>query len=279
MQVLAPHGVSGVRTTTRRIEWKGHAVSLRILRTDAPARGVYIDYHGGGWAIGNAAMDDRVNARIAAECGLVVVSIDYTLLPDITLPQMIGQCAAAAGWVFEHAQAEFGASDIFIGGESAGAHLAACSILRLRARTDFSRLKAAVLFYGCFDLCGTPSARNAERRALVLHGPSIPDGLSRLVPGEAAARQHPDLSPLYADLSGLPAVLVLVGALDPLIDDSRLMAEQWRKQSGKAHLLFVPEAPHAFNRLPTRMAARTNAFVRQWIDEHLAPGALKAAAE
>src|SRR5690349_20414446 len=55
MQMLAPHGVAGVRTIIRRVEWKGHSVSLRILRANAPARGVYIDYHGGGWAIGNAA--------------------------------------------------------------------------------------------------------------------------------------------------------------------------------------------------------------------------------
>jgi acetyl esterase/lipase len=267
---LAPHGVPGVRATSRRIDWQGRSVALRILRTRAPARGVYIDYHGGGWSIGSAAMDDRVNARIAKDCGLVVVSVDYTLLPDIALPGMIAQCAAAADWVFEHAETEFGASDIVMGGESAGAHLAACSILRLRdSRKDFPRLKGVVLFYGCFDLSGTPSACNASRWALVLHGPSIQAGLARLAPGEAAGRQHPDISPVYADLRGLPPVLMLVGTRDPLIDDSRLMAKQWRAQSGNADLIVVPEAPHAFNRLPTRMAARTNAFVRTWVDEQL----------
>jgi acetyl esterase/lipase len=136
-----------------------------------------------------------------------------------------------------------------------------------------------VLFYGCFDLSCTPSARNASPWALVLHGPSIPAGLARLAPGDPAVRQHPDLSPVYADLRGLPPALMLAGMLDPLIDDSRLMAEQWTAQSGNADLVVVPEAPHAFNRLPTRMAARTNAFVRSWIDARLEAATVKTAAE
>ena len=62
-QALAPVGVRGVRIATRRIHWNGHTVSLRILRpAEATPRGVYIDYHGGGWAIGTASMDDQVNA-------------------------------------------------------------------------------------------------------------------------------------------------------------------------------------------------------------------------
>ena len=76
-----------------------------------------------------------VNARIAAS-GLAVVSVDYTTLPDIDLPGMIDQCAAAADWAFEHAQSEFGVTPMFIGGESAGAHLAACALLRLRDVRD-----------------------------------------------------------------------------------------------------------------------------------------------
>src|SRR5690349_12088570 len=103
-QNLPTHAVRGLRTATQRISWRGHSGSLRILRPEGAARGVYIDYHGGGWAIGNAAMDDRVNVLIARDCGLAVVSVDYTTLPDITLPGMIEQCHAAADWVFEHSE-------------------------------------------------------------------------------------------------------------------------------------------------------------------------------
>ena len=89
----APLGVRGVRIATRRIHWMGHSVSLRILRpASGETRGVYIDYHGGGWAIGTASMDDQVNARIARDCNLTVVSVDYTTLPDITFANQSMLC-------------------------------------------------------------------------------------------------------------------------------------------------------------------------------------------
>lgn len=279
-QAFAPLGVRGVAASMRRIEWKGRTIGLRILKADGPVRGVYLDYHGGGWVIGNAAMDDRVNARIANDCGLAVVSVDYSMLPEVQLPEMIAQCAAAGDWLFEHGEHEFGASDIFIGGESAGAHLAACTLLRLRdTRDDFHRLKGAVLFYGPYDLSCTPSVRSAPRDTLVLHGPAMTGGIAGLLPGMSDdQRRDPAFSPLYGDLRGLPPGLLLCGTLDPLIDDSRLMAERWQAASGNAQLVIVPEAPHAFNRLFTSVARRTNAFVREWMGARLAASCVAQAA-
>lgn len=276
-----PHGVRGVTTSTRMVQWKGYSASLRILQPAGEVRGVYVDYHGGGWAIGTAAMDDRVNARIAADCGLIVVSVDYTMLPDTDLHGMIAQCAAAADWVFEHAKAEFGVTDVFIGGESAGAHLAACTILRLRdTRYDFGRLRGAVLFYGPYDLSCTPSVRSARRDTLVLDGPAMTSGIAKLLPGKTEGeRRDPAVSPLYADMARLPPAVLLCGTIDPLIDDSRLMAERWSAANGNASLIVVPDAPHAFNRFPTRVASRTNGFVREWIRERLAAAASALAAE
>jgi len=271
-QAVMPHGVAGVATSSRRITWKGHSVALRILRPAGDVKGVYIDYHGGGWAIGMAAMDDRVNARLAANCGLLVVSVDYTTLPDIDLPGMIDQCAAAADWIFVHATSEFCDSAMFIGGESAGAHLAACAIMRLRdSRADLSRLRGAVLFYGPYDLSCTPSVRAATRDTLVLDGPGMTSGLARLLPDRnEEQRRDPAFPPLYADLKDLPTALLLCGTIDPLIDDSRLMTERWNATNGNTRFVLVPDAPHAFNRLPTRVAARTNAFVRAWVNQQLA---------
>ena len=181
--------------------------------------------------------------------------------------------------MFENADAEFGAHDLFIGGESAGAHLAACAMLRLRdIRRDFARLRGAVLFYGPYDLSATPSVRAAGPDTLVLDGPAMVPGIARLLPDrDEEGRRKPDVSPLYADLARLPPALFLVGTIDPLVDDSRLMAERWQAKNGNARLILVPESPHAFNRLPTRAASRTNAWVRAWLDRRLAATQAKAA--
>jgi acetyl esterase/lipase len=278
-QAFLPVGTRGLSVSTRRITHMGHTVSLRILRPrNTPSHAVYIDYHGGGWSIGTAAMDDLVNAAIARE-GIAVVSIDYTTLPDITFEDQIAQCHAAADWVFENAEAEFGTRDLFIGGESAGAHLAACAILRLRdTRRDFARLRGAVLFYGPYDLSATPSVRAAGPDTIVLDGPAMVPGIASLLPDrDEEARRKPDVSPLYADLSRLPPALFLVGTIDPLIDDSRLMSQRWHAANGNARLIIVLDSPHAFNRLPTRAAARTNAWVRAWLDRRLGAATAKAA--
>jgi acetyl esterase/lipase len=278
-QSIVPIGTRGLSVSTRRVTHKGHTIALRILRPRTlPPRAVYIDYHGGGWSIGTASMDDAVNAAIVRE-GIAVVSVDYTTLPDITFENQIAQCHAAADWVFENADAEFGAHDLFIGGESAGAHLAACAMLRLRdIRRDFARLRGAVLFYGPYDLSATPSVRAAGPDTLVLDGPAMVPGIARLLPDrDEEGRRKPDVSPLYADLARLPPALFLVGAIDPLVDDSRLMAERWQAKNGNARLILVPESPHAFNRLPTRAASRTNAWVRAWLDRRLAATQAKAA--
>jgi len=281
-QSFIPHGVAGVRVRTLTAETSAGPVGLRVLSHGDARRGVYLDYHGGGWCIGNAAMDDPLNARIARDCGLVAVSVDYTLMPRATLQQVIGQARAAADWVADNAATEFGASDIVAGGESAGAHLAAHAVLHLRKRPDFARVKGAVLFYGAFDLGGTERARNAPAHSLVLHGPSLRKGGEALLPGlTPEQRQSPDLSPAYADLSGLPPALMLCGTEDPLLDDTKLLAERWRAANGNVTVEIVPEAPHAFNRFRTRMADRTNAHVRHWISEQMAvvPAGMQSAAE
>lgn len=275
-QTVSPHGVAGVVTQDRRVTWRGQTFGLRILTVPGvPARGVFLDYHGGGWSIGNAAMDDRINARIAKDCGLAVVSVDYGLMPEVKLPAILAQCAAAADWTFTHAEQEFSADAVVIGGDSAGGHLAACTVLALRAgRPDFARLRGAVLFYGVYDLASSPSVRDAARDALVLHGPSMRRGLAQLAPDrDEAGLRDPAISPLYADLAGLPPALLLCGVLDPLIDDTTRMAERWQRANGNAELIIAPEAPHAFNRFPTRIAARANALVREWITARMADAA------
>jgi acetyl esterase/lipase len=209
-------------------------------------------------------MDDRINARLAA-AGLAVVSVDYGLLPETPFVTMVAQCHAAADYVMQHT-GEFGAGPIFIGGESAGAHLAACTLLRLRERADFGRITGAVLFYGVYDLGSSPSVRSAHPATLVLHGPSMRSGIAKLLPDrDEGGLRKGDYSPLFADLRGLPPVLLICGTIDPLIDDSTQMADAMRAAGVDAQLVIVPDAPHAFNRFPTRVADRTNAHVRGWL--------------
>lgn len=256
----------GVTVEQRRVEGGGRDAAVRILRPVRPCRGVYLDIHGGAWVLGNARMDDRLNAEIVQTTGLAVVSVDYRLALKNPVHAVLDDCEAAALWVLNVLQEEFAGGPFFIGGKSAGGHLAASTSIRLRDRGLRKSIEGVVLFYGCYDLCGTPSLWAAGPGTLILHGPTLATALATLMAGlSEEERRDPALSPLYADLRGLPPALLLVGDRDPLLDDTLLFAERWHAANGNAELQRVPDAPHAFNRLPTRMARKTNAYVRGWL--------------
>ncbi|WP_437412851.1 alpha/beta hydrolase [Sinorhizobium meliloti] len=150
---------------------------------------------------------------------------------------------------------------------SSGAHLSACALTSLSLRQfDLSAVAGALLFYGTYDMAGTPSLRKSSAEALIMHGPSALENLMRLTSGmDEAQRRSPWLSPLFCDLTGLPPALFVVGELDPVLDDSLLMYNKWQNENHNATLLIVPEGPHGMNRLPTTEAKKINDFTRQWI--------------
>jgi acetyl esterase/lipase len=104
--------------------------------------------------------------------------------------------------------------------------------------------------------------RTAGKHTLLLDGPGMVEALRRLTPGLSdEERRQPPLSPLYGDFSGLPPALMFVGELDPLKDDTLLIAERW--PGAEAHLL--PEAAHGFIHFPVAMGGSVLAYSREWI--------------
>jgi acetyl esterase/lipase len=259
----------GVRVETLSIPSPDGGVPLRILYPPKPPRGVVLDMHGGGWVVGSAGLNDHLNADLAAETGLAVVSVDYRLLSEsrgVLLQHAISDCAAAGRWLIDNAAARFGTVDVFLCGQSAGGHLAALTTMTLRDEGRLGAVRGCVLVYGVYDLGGTPSARAAGREALILNGPTLAADLGRLLPDrDEAGRRRPDVSPLHADMRGLPPALFIAGDLDPLRDDSRLMADAW-STAAPTELIEVPLAPHGFIHFGGPVAARTLAEIRLWLD-------------
>ena len=157
---------------TRKIRGPAGEIPLRIFRPPS-ARGVYLHIHGGGWTLGAADQQDVMLDAIAQAARATVVSVEYRLAPEHPYPAGPDDCEAAALWLIENAEREFGSAALAIGGESAGAHLSAVTLLRLKARGALAPLRAANLVYGCYDLGFTPSVRNWGTRNLVLSTPAI----------------------------------------------------------------------------------------------------------
>jgi acetyl esterase len=232
------------RAKTMTIDGPAGKLGLRVIAPDRP-RGVYFHIHGGGWSIGAADQLDPVLERFADNAGMVCVSLDYRLAPENPYPAGPDDCEAAALWVMREGARLFGTTRLAIGGESAGAHLSAVTLLRLRDRHQLNAFSAAILNYGCYDLGMTPSMRRWGEEKLVLNTPSMVGFRKCFLPA-GSDTSDPDISPLYADLRQMPAALFSVGTRDGLIDDSLFMAPRWLAAGNLAELALYPGACHGF---------------------------------
>ncbi|MGH9026363.1 MAG: alpha/beta hydrolase [Acidimicrobiia bacterium] len=251
----------------------GPAGPLR-LRTFVPdsVDAVMLHIHGGGFISGEPEMTDILHEILSAELNLAVVSVDYRLAPENPYPAGPDDCEAAAVWLLEHAEDEFGSARLLIGGESAGAHLSTCTLLRVRDRHDaVDRFCGANLVFGVYDLSGTPSRRGVNERPDLLTLESERLIAECFTPGMSLEqRRDPDISPLYADLRDLPPAQFTVGADDHLVDDTLFLAARWELAGNRCELLVYPEGPHGCIGMPTVGAhwfPRLTEFLRGCIKE------------
>jgi acetyl esterase/lipase len=228
------------------IEGPAGPIPMRVIAPERP-RGVYLHIHGGGWTWGAADEQDPWLDRLADRLGLATVSVEYRLAPEDPYPAAPEDCEAAALWLVREGGRHFGTDLFTIGGESAGAHLALTTLLRLRDRHGAAPFRGANLFAGCYDLALTPSAALWGDEKLVLNTRDIRIFADNYC-GDGADRRSPGISPLHAQLSGLPPALFSVGTRDPLLDDSLFMASRWAAAGNRAELALWPGGCHVFHR-------------------------------
>ena len=210
--------------------------------------GAMLHIHGGGWVMGEPELTDLLNEALSEHLNLAIVSVDYRLAPEHPYPAGPDDCETAALWLIENAAKEYGTDRLLIGGESAGAHLSALTLLRLRDRhAACERFSGANLVFGAYDLGATPSAMGIgmDAGADILDPEDMRFMVEQFLPGLSSdQRRQPDVSPLYADLQGMPPALFTVGTADHLIDDTLFFANRWLLAGNQAELLVYPEAPH-----------------------------------
>jgi acetyl esterase/lipase len=233
-------------------------IGVRVIAPQGEVVGVYLNFHGGGWALSAANAQDPLLVELADATGLCVVSVDYRLAPEHPYPAAPDDAEDAALWLLRDGLAALGVPEVAaIGGDSAGGHLTVTTLLRLRDRHAIvGAFAAANLIYGAFDLSMTPSQLRWGERNLILSTPILHYFGDMFVPGRTLEqRRDPDVSPLYADLRELPAALFTVGTLDPLLDDTLFMEARWRASGAPTELHVWPEAVHGFNAFPLRVTA------------------------
>ncbi|MEM9571360.1 MAG: alpha/beta hydrolase [Pseudomonadota bacterium] len=237
-------------------------LTVRIFDVETPAA-VLVHFHGGGWIMGSIYEQEKYLTRMSQEAGVRVVSVDYPLAPETQLPEIVEVAFTALCKIAD------GAPDlpILIGGESAGAHISLSVLLRLCADEDrASRCSGAYLCYGIFDLGMTPSQRVFGDQSLGLSTEFLEWFYKLALPGlSPEQRRAPELSPLFADLSSLPPTHLIVGELDPLLDDTLFLHQRLLAAGNDSQMIAYPEAPHGFNGHPTEMGKHCNASINAFL--------------
>jgi acetyl esterase len=253
-----PAPVFSVRARTIAIPGKdGNDIPLRVIAPANP-RGIYLHLHGGGWVLGGADMQDPMLERIADNTGQAVVSVEYRLAPEHPYPAGPDDCESAAAWLVQNGKKEFGTDALTVGGESAGGHLTAVTILRMRDRHGYTGFRGANIVYGAFDLSLTPSQRQFGDTRLVLRTIDMRQFYNAFLP-TVTDRRVPDISPLYADLKGLCPGLFSVGTKDALVDDTLFMHARWVAAGNAAELAVYPGGAHGFTLFPNDLSKAATA--------------------
>jgi len=257
----------------------GRHCRVFLPEQDAGTGVLYLHFHGGGMKGGMPEMSDAANLELSRRHGIPVVSASYRLAPEDPFPAGVDDGVAVARWLLDNggkaaAEGGFGARRIIVGGESAGGYLAAAVLLRIRDELGaIDRVAGANLVYGIYDWGRSPSHLGLR----VTDGPDLlsPDDFTfftdAYLPGRTDAElRDPAVSPAFADLHGLPPVMLSVGTNDHLVDDTLLLASRWSAADGDVDLFVAPDLPHGFNALfPCEITRRWAQRSAEWFDRVL----------
>jgi epsilon-lactone hydrolase len=189
--------------------------------TGATGNGLLMYVHGGAYTGGSLVSHRSLVARLAVATGREVVAVDYRLAPEHPFPSALDDVVA----VYRRLVSDGGQQpdDLVLAGDSAGGGLATALLLRLRDEGD-PLPSGAVLLSPWLDLTLTADAITT----VAGDDPMLTAGaLARSAAAYADVDlRNPLVSPVYADPTGLPPLLVLVGTAEILVDDSRSFAER-----------------------------------------------------
>ena len=203
---------------------------------DAP---VILYFHGGSYLFGSLRTHGDMLARLALATGARVLGIEYRLAPEHPYPAALEDAQTAYRWLLDQGIAP---DQIALAGESAGGNLAAVTLLALRD-TGAPLPACGVLISPWVDLAGAHPSRQANDP--YDYGP--PEMLLAQARDFAGGVALDDarISPVHADLRGLPPLFVQLGEIELLADETRAFADRARAAGVDVTLDVLPDMPHA----------------------------------
>jgi acetyl esterase/lipase len=230
-------------------------------------RHVVLYFHGGVYVMGDAFLAADLAAQVGRRTDAKIISVDYRLAPEHPYPAAVDDALAAYEALLNDGVAP---SDIVFAGESAGGGLAVATLVN--ARDHGLALPAAAFVmspYADLTLAGATIDSKSEDDPLLSR-----EALQARVPDYTAGQDAGLglISPIFADLSGLPPLIIQGGSHEVLLDDAVRLARQAATADVEVTLDVTPQVPHVFQAYHAILDEATAALDRagQALSAHLA---------
>lgn len=242
-----------------------------IIAPDADPNKRLLYIHGGAFFAGSLDSHRAMSCEISKRAGVAVLAVDYRLAPENPFPAGLDDCFEAYEWLLENSiNGRSKATSIFIAGDSAGGNLAISLLLKLKYTTlrmpnavlpispvlDFTFKSKSIHQLADKDpvinkkglLKGLPLVYLFGKDILKLDKGNINKAavLTKVILNKNKYVKNPLVSPIYGDLTGLPPILINVGASEILRDDSIRFVEKARQQGVKASVKVWDDMMHVF---------------------------------
>jgi acetyl esterase len=248
-------GVCDPSTRLRDVTTDG-GLQARVYHpaTDEP-RPIVLWLHGGGFVGGDLRDIEYATSGIAAAGNVIVVSLNYRLAPEHPYPAGLHDVRDTVAWIREHQEELNGDGRIVVGGQSAGAALAAGACLLARDE-GLPLPDRQILCYPCLDLGQDTESYRLFDGTFLSIAPGRWSSAQYFPAGELPATAVP----LRAEtLRGLPPALILAAGRDPLRDDARNYAARLEADGVPARLVEYADTMHAFLNFPAVLSAGRHA--------------------
>jgi len=226
---------------------------------------VLLFFHGGAYHLGSPARLRSVVARLSVAASARVLSAGYRLAPEYPFPAAVEDALTAYRWLIAGGT---DARQVVISGDSSGGGLALAALVALREAGD-PLPGAAVVMSPWTDLALAGESLRTRAAADVL---LTPEGAREAADWYLAGQdpRHPHASPLYADLRGLPPILIQAGDAEILRDDSARFAVAAQAAGVDVTLEIWPEMPHVWHVFAGLLPEADQAIERigAWLREH-----------
>lgn len=261
------------RPAGRELFLDTEAGRVRVLAygLDRPERlPLFVNIHGGGFILGRPEMDDRFMPPIASQADVKILSIDYSLSPEVMFPVALNECYGVVKYAKAHAD-ELGiaADRIGVGGHSAGGNLSAGICLLDAGRRELG-LRCAVLDYPPLDLYTDPYLKPRPKKAIPPRSARIYDAA---YVGSREAAKNPLVSPYYAApeaLRAFPPTLIITAGNDSLAPEAGAFKDRLIEAGVPVTFRHFEGARHGFTHFGDPEAGEAWRSIIDFLERHLA---------